>query len=46
MTEQKCTCETIRGIDRYDRGGVRRDPKCPIHGDGVLKDKPPGAAAG
>lgn len=30
-----CTCEHLRGI------GIRRNPRCPIHGDGVLAQCPP-----
>jgi hypothetical protein len=30
-----CTCEVVRGR------GVRREPTCVIHGDGVLREPPP-----
>ena len=35
-----CTCESVRGDGTRggERGGVRRNVTCPIHGDGVLRE--------
>lgn len=35
---ESCSCETIRRHEHPPFGGVRRDAKCPIHGDAVLRN--------